>query len=237
MPWLVYPSLDTNECFRKQQTPSFNSNPSSVNRKPSLVKCVKKVVGLAYSFDPIINQLAMKRTIYNPLTRLLANCSLVCIILIISATAAFSQAITIDRQVIGNTGFSVVNGAIVYQYTVGEAAIATLAQGTMLLTQGFQQPEFTALQYVPQIPYITDFIVFPNPASDYTKVRFNLFVPGNVVMLLVNNAGQIVLSKTLSAEEGLFEYTIPLQSYASGIYYVVISIGPSRKYTEKLIIQ
>ncbi len=150
---------------------------------------------------------------------------------------AFSQDVILERQVVGSTGFSKEWGNTIYQYTVGEAAVITLAQGTILLTQGFQQPEVTVLQHIPQIPYITDFIVFPNPASDYTTIRFNVFAPGNMVAMLVNNAGQVVHSKTMDVEAGLLEYTIPLQNYASGMYYLVLSIGSSRKYTEKLIIQ
>ena len=112
-----------------------------------------------------------------------------------------------------------------------------LTQTTLLLTQGFQQPEVTVLHDIPQLPYLSDFIVFPNPAINYTTIRFNLFVPGNVRLMLVNNAGQIVYSADRDVAAGQLEYRIPLERYASGLYYLVLSVDSSRKYTEKLIIQ
>lgn len=145
--------------------------------------------------------------------------------------------IAIERQVIGSTGSTADHAGTIYQYTVGEAAITTLIQQPILLTQGFQQPEVTVLHDVPQIPYVTDFILFPNPAVNYTTIRFTLLMPGKVSIMLVNNAGQIVFSEDWNAAEGQLEYKLPLQRYASGFYYLVLSVDSSRKYTEKLIIQ
>lgn len=142
-----------------------------------------------------------------------------------------------ERQVVGSTGYSMQVGSTIFQYTVGEAVVATLMQSPLLLTQGFQQPEVTVLHDMPQLPYLTDFIVFPNPASTYTTIRFNLFAPGNVRLMLVNNAGQIVYSEDRDVAAGQLEYRIPLERYASGLYYLVLSVDSSRKYTEKLIIQ
>lgn len=148
-----------------------------------------------------------------------------------------AQELVLERQVVGNTGYSMQVGNTIFQYTIGEAMVATLVKSSLLLTQGFQQPEITVVHDIPQLPYLTDFIVFPNPASSYTTIRFNLFAPGNVRLMLVNNAGQVVYSEDRNVAAGLLEYRVPLEQYASGMYYVVLSVDSSRKYTEKLIIQ
>jgi len=145
--------------------------------------------------------------------------------------------ILLERQVIGSTGSAADHAGTIYAYTVGEVVVATLIQNPILLTQGFQQPEVTLSHHIPQMPSLTDFIVFPNPAIDYTTIRFNLLAPGDVRVMLVNNAGQIVFSDNLDVATGKSEYNIPLQRYASGLYYLVLSVGASQKYTEKLIIQ
>src|SRR3546814_2421271 len=78
-----------------------------------------------------------------------------------------AQELVLERQVVGSTGHNTQVGHTIFQYTVGEAAVATLMQSPLLLTQGFQQPEVTVIHDIPQLPYLTDFIVFPNPASSY----------------------------------------------------------------------
>ena len=148
-----------------------------------------------------------------------------------------AQQLILERQVVGSTGYSMQVGNTIFQYTVGEAMVATLVKSPLLLTQGFQQPEITVIHNIPELPYLTDFIVFPNPASSYTTIRFNLFAPGNVRLMLVNNAGQIVYNDDRNVGAGLLEFRVPLERYASGLYYVVLSVDSSRKYTEKLIIQ
>ncbi len=164
--------------------------------------------------------------------------SLLCAILLVaSAVPLYAQEFVLERQVVGSAGYDVQTGNTIFQYTVGEAAVTTLMQATLLLTQGFQQPQVTVSHGIPQLPYLTDFIVFPNPAVSYTTIRFNLVAPGEVRFMLVNNAGQIVYSEDRHAAAGQLEYRIPLEQYASGLYYLVVSVDSSRKYTQKLIIQ
>lgn len=159
------------------------------------------------------------------------------VLLRVSSAPLSAQELILERQVVGSTGVSMQVGQTIFQYTIGEAVVATLLKSPLLLTQGFQQPEVTVSMHTPQLPYLTDFIVFPNPASSYTTIRFNLLAPGNVRVMLVNNAGQIVYSEDRNVAAGMIEYRVPLERYASGLYYVVLSVDSLRKYTEKLIIQ
>ena len=173
-----------------------------------------------------------------PISNRICITGCLCTILLGAATASLrAQEIVLERQVVGSTGYSIQAGSTIFQYTAGEAVVETLMQAGLLLTQGFQQPEVTVLHNAPQLPYLTDFIVFPNPASSYTTVRFNLFAPGNVRFMLVINAGQIVYSEDRNLGAGQVEYRVPLERYASGLYYVVLSVDSWRKHTEKLIIQ
>jgi len=145
-----------------------------------------------------------------------------------------SQEVT--RQVTASAGHSATVGYTVFQYTIGEPLTTTLEGSTVLLTQGFQQPEVAGPMRPPESPFISDFIVYPNPASDRVNLEFDLLQDGAVVFMLINNAGQIVFSQTSQMLAGRLTYTLPLGSYASGIYYVVVRTG-YRSYTEKLIIQ
>lgn len=160
----------------------------------------------------------------------LLACGLFCC----SVLPAHSQELV--RQVLANGGHEGTVGDVIFQYTIGEPMVTTLDFGPLLLTQGFQQPEVAGPIKPPEAPFVTDLIVYPNPASDQTNLEFDLLQDGRVIFMLVNNAGQVV--NTISEEllAGRLTYTLPLSTYASGLYYLVIRTG-YRTYTEKLIIQ
>lgn len=159
---------------------------------------------------------------------------LTCAIFSSSITIGFSQELI--RQVIASSGNEATVGYSIFQYTIGEPIVATLSVGNLLLTQGFEQPEVAGPIKAPEAPFVSDLIVYPNPASDKVNLEFDLMQDGRVIFMLVNNAGQVVFSKTAQMLSGRLTYTLPLSSYASGLYYVVIRTG-YRTYTEKLIIQ
>ena len=147
---------------------------------------------------------------------------------------ALSQELV--RQVSASMGHSGMVGYTVFQYTIGEPLVTTLAAGDLLLTQGFQQPEVVSPNKAPEAPFVSDFIVFPNPASEKVNLAFDLLQDGRVVFMLVNNAGQVVFSTATNMLAGRVTYALPVSGYAVGLYYLVIRTG-YRTYTEKLVIQ
>ena len=151
-----------------------------------------------------------------------------------AAGLAYSQELV--RQVVASTGHEATVGYAIFQYTIGEPMITTLEGGDLLLTQGFQQPEVVAPIKPPEAPFVSDLIVYPNPASDIVNLGFDLLQDGRVVFMLVNNAGQVVFSTTRELLAGRLTYSIAVSNYASGLYYLVIRTG-YRTYTEKLVIQ
>lgn len=159
---------------------------------------------------------------------------LACVFFWCSVIPTLSQELV--RQVVASTGHSATVGYTIFQYTIGEPVVTTLGIGDLLLTQGFQQPEVSGPTNAPQAPFVSDLIVYPNPAAEFTNLEFDLLQDGRVVFMLVNNAGQVVLTKASEMLAGRATYTLPLSDYASGLYYVVIRTG-YRTYTEKLIIQ
>ncbi|AUC83236.1 hemagglutinin protein [Lacinutrix sp. Bg11-31] len=52
----------------------------------------------------------------------------------------FSQAQSIERQVIGVSGETLSNGTVSLDFTVGELAVTSITNGTTTLNQGFHQP-------------------------------------------------------------------------------------------------
>lgn len=141
---------------------------------------------------------------------------------------------TLTRSVVASTGGSAQAGNTLIQFTVGEVAILTQQSSAVLLTQGFQQPEFTISSLA--TPAVGNMRVYPNPAVGKTKVDFDLLTDAKVLINLVNNAGQIVHSSTVTSLAGKIEYVIPLNGLASGMYHVVLYVN-FRTFSEKLVIQ
>lgn len=140
----------------------------------------------------------------------------------------------LNRSVVGSTGGSAQTGNTLIQYTVGEVSTLTQQSNALLLTQGFQQPESTIS--TSEALVIKDMIVYPNPATTKTKVEFDLLANAKVMINLVDNAGRMVYSYSLSAIAGKIAHVIPLNGLASGIYHVVMYVN-YKAYAEKLVIQ
>jgi hypothetical protein len=146
---------------------------------------------------------------------------------------SYGQA-AITRSVVASTGGSAQVGNTLIQFTVGEVATLTLQSAGVMLTQGFQQPETTASNFVPNA--VGNMRVYPNPAVGKTKIDFDLLTDGKVIINLVNNAGQIVHSSSVTSLAGKIEYVMPLNGLASGMYHVVLYVN-YRTFSEKLVIQ
>jgi hypothetical protein len=141
---------------------------------------------------------------------------------------------TISRNVVASTGGSAQVGNTLIQFTIGEVAVLTQQSSSLLLSQGFQQPEFTISSLA--VPAVENMRVFPNPATSRTKVDFDLFTDAKVVINLVNNSGQIVHSSSVTSKAGKIEYVIPLNGLAAGLYHVVLYVN-YRTFSEKHDIQ
>jgi hypothetical protein len=82
----------------------------------------------------------------------------------------FSQT-DISRSVIASGGQDLQNGQIHLSATIGEVMVTTLSTESLVLTQGFQQPEkedFTSSYQSPDL--IESLKSFPNPASQRIHV-------------------------------------------------------------------
>ncbi|MGN8055690.1 T9SS type A sorting domain-containing protein [Pedobacter sp. 22163] len=146
---------------------------------------------------------------------------------------SYGQA-ALTRSVVASTGGSAPVGNTLVQFTIGEVATLTLQNAGIMLTQGFQQPEITVSNFVPNA--VGNMRVYPNPAIGKTKIDFDLLTDGKVIINLVNNAGQIVHSSSVKSLAGKIEYIMPLNGLASGSYHVVLYVN-YRTFSEKLIIQ
>eukprot|EP01133_Synstelium_polycarpum_P014718 gene14718-17395_t len=156
--------------------------------------------------------------------------SLSCLVSISTTAPAQVQML---RFITSSTGYSAQVNQTLIQYTLGEVAVSSLQNQNFLLTQGFQQPEVTQGNPFTEPVLVKDFIVFPNPAVNQTKLEFDLIADSRVNIQLVNNAGQTIRNIAIDMLAGKINYPLSLGGLAAGLYYVVVQAG-NRNYSEKL---
>lgn len=72
----------------------------------------------------------------------------------------------------------------------------------------------------------SDIVVYPNPATNYAKVRFSLVQKEEVSLTLYNMVGQAIeISKSKTLFEGVNEININTQSLKNGLYIYRLKVG------------
>lgn len=119
------------------------------------------------------------------------NLTLVGALVLIFGLAANAQSL--ERQVIASAGgFSTANG-VSLSYTVGEPVIETAVSGSVILTQGFQQPDdiTTSIKHVSNVSL--NYTVFPNPTDDMIFIELQSDIPVEVELSLYDITGRRII--------------------------------------------
>lgn len=83
---------------------------------------------------------------------------------------------------------------------------------------------------------LTNFSIFPNPASNKTKITFNAIVSGNYSIEFINVAGQIVMKEKIETLSGDFSKMYDLSSLGKGIYLVNLT-SPQGREIRKIVVE
>jgi Secretion system C-terminal sorting domain len=144
--------------------------------------------------------------------------------LFISASIlSYSQSI--ERQLIGSTGFSVQLTTAGMDCTVGEPLIAFSSSADNILSQGFLQPDIDGVIYVEDLEN-TFLLLYPNP----TKNNFFIKTTGAITQLEMYDAqGRLVFSTDSTIQNSV----INPGDLAQGLYQVKITID-AKFYIRKI---
>ena len=119
------------------------------------------------------------------------------------------QAQSIERQVIGAAGTTLVGNELLLDYTLGEIAINTIHTEDVILTQGFHQLPYAVITIDPDPP--TVFSLYPNPTSGLVIIEGE----GIQQTELYSISGQ----KVFQTQENRFD----ISHLSSGVYLVKIT--------------
>ena len=134
----------------------------------------------------------------------------------------FSQSIS--RSVIASAGDYFANGSVSVSWTLGDLATETLSSGSLVLTQGFQQPDTIkgTNSVVPDFPSQGFSIkVYPNPATDYLNVVLQGNDDADLQLQFFDAIGRRLQVSTVYA--GSNEATLDIAGYRAGIYFLKVS--------------
>lgn len=97
----------------------------------------------------------------------------ICAFCIFFSAQVCAQNASLCRQAFSAAGESAERQSIHYDYTIGEAVVATFQTGAATLTQGFQQGEECSALVLGTDPTV-DFsvLIYPNPTVDYIHFQY-----------------------------------------------------------------
>jgi hypothetical protein len=131
---------------------------------------------------------------------------------------------TLSRTVIGSTGS--VNNEL--SYTVGEAVIETGSGGSLVLTQGFQQPDkLTGTSNDPLLGR-ADYVLYPNPTQDHLILEITTDKPQSFAVEFIDLRGRRV-GEVRQLEPGTnIKETFATSHLAEGTYVLLLKSTSGR---------
>lgn len=148
---------------------------------------------------------------------ILVLCAMLC-------TGISEAQIILDRQVIGSLGMSGTASAYQVSATAGEPMTTTLKSATLVVTQGFQQPDKLASTRVANYSRPNHFKLFPNPVGQVLKLQAEGSSGQAVRISIVNAAGQLINTMPiLWTTSSLQPLDINFSLYPAGNYTVTIT--------------
>ena len=125
-------------------------------------------------------------------------------------------------------------GNTIWAYSIGEPVIETYAGSNITITQGFHQPDGYSI--TPSVPVINNLVIYPNPASPKSTLRFYLRVDKPSLTINIYDAqGKLYQSQVLQSYAGQTWHSLNPQIMASGTYIVKVTAG-TEVYMGKYII-
>lgn len=127
-------------------------------------------------------------------------------------------------------------GTISLSSTIGEPARGTLTSGTLTMVLGFQQAfdiNGTGISDNKAKDGLdVNVSIYPNPVSDFVKVKLSNAVEGKLNVLIMNNMGAVLKSVDFDNET---EVTIDAADMPKGVYLVRVIAGSTLVKTQKII--
>jgi hypothetical protein len=142
-------------------------------------------------------------------------------------------AIVQGQETIPATGGNASGSGGSVSYTVGQIAYSALFGPSGAVTQGVQQPfEITVITSIPESTKIVlDITVFPNPSTDFVKLKIENYNVDNLRYQLYDNNGSILRDNKVEDNET----NIIMKTLVPAIYFLKVTDNNKVVKTFKII--
>jgi hypothetical protein len=86
------------------------------------------------------------------------------------------------------------------------------------------------------LPTNNKFIISPNPAKDFIRIKWERATNANVEMMLYNASGQKIYKTSSQIEPGFYEKSLPNKPLSPGVYFLHIIINGEKPRIEKVVV-
>lgn len=122
------------------------------------------------------------------------------------------------QELISNSGgyYSNANGSLAW--SVGEAVISTITDGTDTLTQGFHQSRYEITSISENADENLNIQFFPNPVDDYFNIQIESPDMSNFNFILYDSHGKILCNEKMTEKLS----KVNMSNYAAANYFVTV---------------
>ena len=149
---------------------------------------------------------------------------LICIFSLLIAGGSLFAQLEIERSVIAPGGLYSTGGNLEICSTLGQIEVRTLLSlnGSIILTQGFQQPDNKTTTGVGGlIDIVVDYNIYPNPTERWLQVELNALRPTEIELGLYDIRGRSIgVPSQKHTISGPFEAKFDLGSVSDGFYFL-----------------
>lgn len=93
--------------------------------------------------------------------------------------------------------------------------------------------------FIKKTKQTVDFINFPNPATNFTTISYNLSTNANVILKVIDLAGKqlaVLVKQPQNAGKQEFYWELSKNNITSGMYILILQVD-GKTYSRKIIVQ
>ena len=139
-----------------------------------------------------------------------------------------AAAQSLSPTVISSSGGSGSSNGTHLSWTTGELLVQNYSADTLMLTQGFEQGEYSITTAVDELRGMgMDVAVYPNPVSNMLNVDFKGQIDQTVRVRLMGLNGKLILAREYSSPSQVRRMN--MNGVAPGTYMLEVRVGGKRK--------
>ena len=148
--------------------------------------------------------------------------TIIYLLILITPSALQAQQPNVSPQVVSTAGGYVEGTGLSLSYTIGEVAVQTLTAGSLMLTEGFQQPLDIGTFNRETMQYDWDIKTWPNPVAQDLYLKVGAEIQQDLVLEATDLSGRIHMIQKIEPPLRDAPFKVDLSHLAGGVYLLKI---------------